>query len=292
MKNQLKQLGLSVGITQFGVVKADVFTDLAAVLESHSDVPMVCGEINERINPFLLMPSAKSIIVCLFPYYSGNTVHNISKYAHGLDYHTVIKQKLSVLCGCLAENGFSAEIYADNSPLNDRYLAYKAGLGFIGENGFLINPVFGTYTFIGSVLTDCPLDADTPMNISCIKCMKCISSCPGEALGKNHSFNAEKCLSYITQKKGELSVAEQTLVKKGGSIWGCDICQDVCPHNKNIPISPFDEFCENLIQNLHIDEEMSNKEFKRRYGNRAFAWRGKSVILRNMNILYGKFEKD
>lgn len=285
MKNKIIQTANNAGITQIGIVKAEVFSDLGNILQNRKQVPMTTDNIDERINPFLIMPEVKSIIVCLFPYFSDNTPHNISKYAHGIDYHTVIKHKLACIVDLLAENGFKAEIHADNSNLNDRYLAYKAGLGFIGENGFIINPVYGTYTFIGYVLTDCALPPDKPVNMSCIKCRQCIKSCPGQALSDNHMFDAEKCLSYITQKKGELSEHEENLIKESGSIWGCDVCQDVCPHNKNIKPTDFKEFSENLIHQLCVDENMSNKEFRRTYGDRAFAWRGKSVLIRNINIL-------
>lgn len=288
MKEKIIKLAESIDITQIGILKAEVFSDLGDILYKHDSVPMVTDNTNERINPFLLMSEAKSIIVCLFPYFTDVPKGNISKYAYGTDYHTVIQNKLSSIKVFLENSGYKAEIHADNSPLNDRYLAYKAGLGFIGENGFLINPTYGSYTFIGYIITDCPLTPDTPLENTCMKCMQCIKSCPGSAISENHRFNHEKCLSYITQKKGELTEEEQSIIKKYGSVWGCDMCQDVCPHNKNVPSSPFEEFTENTISVLEIDESISNKEFKRKYSDRAFSWRGKNVLLRNLKILNEK----
>lgn len=285
MKRRLADAAKNEGISQMGVVKAEVFSDLGDILQKHPDVPMTPKNTDERINPFLIMENVKSIIVYLFPYFSDNMPHNISKYAHGLDYHAVIQKKLSPSAALLRENGFSAVILADNSALNDRYLAFRAGLGFIGKNGFLINPVYGTYTFIGYILTDCPIEADTPMNISCNGCMKCIKACPGGALSDNHMFDADKCLSYITQKKGELTPSEQSLIHLSGCAWGCDICQDVCPHNIGISPTEFEEFSQNLIHTLKLDENLSNREFKKIYADRAFSWRGKKVIERNLKII-------
>lgn len=288
MKSELIDLAGIIGISQIGVAAAEVFTDLGSILAKHPTPPMTTHDIDERINPFLLMPNAKSIITALFPYFNGNKKSNISKYAQGEDYHSVIKQKLSPLKSYLENRGYTAEIYADNSPLNDRYLAYKAGLGFIGKNGFLINPKYGTYTFIGYIITDCMLPPDTPLTLSCMDCMQCVRHCCGNALSENYGFDAEKCLSYITQKKGELTESEQGLIKSNATVWGCDKCQDVCPHNRNIPLSPFKEFTDNNIELLELDTDISNKQFKQKYANRAFSWRGKSVLLRNLNILEKK----
>jgi len=288
MKEQIIKLAGSIGITEAGIVQAGVFSDLGDILCMHKNTPMVPENIDERINPFLLMSDAKSIIVCLFPYYTTAPKGNISKYAYGEDYHYVTERKLSKVKALLESKGYKAQIYADNTPLNDRYLAYKAGLGFIGKNGFLINPLYGTYTFIGYIITDCPLTPDTPLENTCMQCMQCIKSCPGGALSECGSFDAQKCLSYITQKKGELSEDEKNIIKKSGSIWGCDVCQDVCPHNKNVPVSPFEEFTKNIISDLELDGEISNREFKRNYAKRAFSWRGKAVLLRNLNIIKNK----
>lgn len=285
MKEKIINLAHSGGISQIGIVNAEVFFDLGSVLEKHNVAPMTEPNINIRINPFLLMTDARAIIVCLFPYYANSEKANISKYARGEDYHSVIAKRLSQIKDFLESNAYKAEIYADNSPLNDRYLAYKAGLGFIGRNGFLINPLYGTYTFIGYIITDCPLEPDTPSAQSCANCMRCVQNCPGHALSQNGQSDFTKCLSYITQKKGDLTADEKRIVKQNGSAWGCDVCQDVCPHNINAKKTDFPEFAQNLICTLDIDEHISNKEFKRRYSDRAFAWRGKNVILRNLKVL-------
>lgn len=227
----------------------------------------------------------KSAIVCLFPYFTGYCEGNLSLYARSIDYHLIIREKLGELTRfilTLAPEA-SCDIFADIGPEIDRQLAYNAGLGFYGKNGMLINDDFGSYFFIGYILCDLPLKEDTPLNKGCIGCNRCIDTCPGGALGEK--FDILKCASHISQKKGELSENEQAILKKSGLIWGCDTCQRVCPHN-NITPKPMHEFTVDLIHSLTKEdiENLSNKEFMRKYKNRAFSWRGKNVILRNIAI--------
>ena len=123
-------------ITEIGFVKAEVFSDLGKILLFQTPPPMTTDNIEKRINPFLIMPCAKSIIVCLLPYRTASEKGKISQYAAGSDYHIVMKQKLSVLCGILISAGYKALCFCDNGDLNDRYLAYKAGLGFFRQKWF------------------------------------------------------------------------------------------------------------------------------------------------------------
>lgn len=281
MINKIKTAAAALGISAVGVCKARVLSELAYKLPP--DTPMVSGSVDERINPFLYLPEAKSIIVCLFSYHNGGKTSNLSFYARGEDYHRVIERKLGALCKILEDGGFAAKSYCDTGALCDRYLAYLAGLGFFGKNHCLINPDYGSYTFIGYILTDAELEADTPLEESCIGCGKCIEACPGGAL-TNSGLDPEKCVSYLTQKKGELTAAEQIILKKSGSVWGCDICQTVCPHNKSAKLTVIAEFRTSLVEKLEPDIAESNRDFKRKYQDRAFSWRGYGVIKRNLKI--------
>ncbi len=284
MKELIEAAARKVKISQIGFTKAEVFSDLGAVLESSVAVPMAERDIEKRINPFLVMDDARTIIACLCSYYCGEKEGNLSKYARGIDYHFVMNDKLSEICDVLEQNGYKAQKFSDSGVLNDRYIAVRAGLGFIGKNGFLINERFGTYTFIGYIITDCEIEPSKYIEKKCIGCGNCIKACPSGALGE-YGMDGYKCLSYITQKKGELSQHEQELMRKCGTAWGCDICQDVCPHNADAELTDIDEFRDNLIDTLKLDSGISNKEFRRIYGKRAFAWRGKAVLLRNLEIL-------
>ena len=282
MIEELKKRAEKLKISDFGIVKAEVFDDLCLTLHSKKGVGLDKAE--KMSNPFLIMPEAKSIIVCIFSYKTEKT-GNISKYAMGMDYHQVIKQKLSEFVKPITKKGYICECYADSWDLDERYLAVKAGLGFIGENGLFISPKYGSFVFIGAVLTDCPLIAGVPITATCKNCGECIRNCPGGALSKTDEFDCTKCLSAITQKKGELSEAEISLIKKGGKIWGCDRCQEVCPHNKNAPDTEIEEFSTNLITDLVLNKDMSNREFKKKYAERAFSWRGITPLIRNQDIL-------
>ncbi len=228
----------------------------------------------------------KSAIVCLFPYFQGYSAGNLSLYARSIDYHLIIKEKLGQLTQFIhtLAPDISCDAFADIGPEIERQLAYNAGLGFFGKNGMLINDDFGSYFFIGYILCDLPLKADLPLEKSCFGCNQCIDACPGGALGGE--FDISKCASHISQKKGDLTESEIDILKKSGLIFGCDTCQRVCPHN-NITPKPLCEFTEGLIHSLSLEdiENLSNKEFMRKYKNRAFSWRGKNVLLRNIMLI-------
>ena len=228
----------------------------------------------------------KSAIVCLFPYYCGNDVGNISLYARGLDYHLVIKERLSPAADFIKKlcPGTDCTIFADIGPEVDRKLAFNAGLGFYGKSGMLINDDYGSYFFIGYILTNLYLKPDSPLDKTCMGCNLCIKSCPGNALGEK--FRIENCASHISQKKGDLTENEIAILRKSGLIFGCDICQKVCPHNK-ISATALKEFREDLICSLSLQDlaGLSNREFLKKYKDRAFSWRGKSVLDRNLRLV-------
>lgn len=228
----------------------------------------------------------KSAIVCLFPYFCGDSEGNLSLYARGLDYHLVIKEKLSPVCDFIRTIAPDVEcqIFADIGPEVDRQLAYEAGLGFYGKNQMLINDDFGSYFFIGYILCDLALAADTPLQKTCMGCNLCIENCPGGALGE--SFDINKCASHISQKKGDLTENEIAILKKSGLVFGCDMCQRVCSHN-NITLKPLKEFTKDLIDSISLSDldGLSNREFGKKYKNRAFSWRGKGVLERNIKFI-------
>lgn len=234
----------------------------------------------------------KSVIVCLFPYYIKGIKGNISRYAMVTDYHNVCRKYLLKLCEGLNLKDY--EVYADNSPYNERKLAYNAGLGIIGKNNLLINEKYGSYVFIGIVvLNNLKLEPDTPINKECLNCGRCRKKCPGKALFENE-FIKEKCLSEITQKKGELNIEEKDLIIKTGMVWGCDKCSDVCPMNENILETPIPDFKINIISSLYLKdfESLSNKTFLEKYHDRAFTWRGKNVLLRNCGVIESCLPED
>lgn len=296
-KEKIIKLFKNKGLDLVGVAPVDPYYELKEILEYKVKNNLITGmeepDIEKRVNPKLIMEDAKSIIVCAFPYYiKKESQSNISKYCHGLDYHLVVKEKLSEICEEIKskDDKFQYEIFVDNGPLVDRHLAYLAGIGYYGINNMIITDKYGSYVFIGYIVNNYDLNPDNPLNKTCMTCNKCVKNCPGNALEGNYKMDPRKCISFITQKKEELTDEEIKKLKKKGSIFGCDVCQNVCPHNININESNIEEFTTNLVTSLTEDEinSISNKEFKRRYKDRAFSWRGRNIIKRNIDIVNEK----
>lgn len=227
-----------------------------------------------------LPQNSKSVIVACFPYLlSEENYHksNVSKYAAVTDYHTVAMSRLNSAVTKLKEiypqNEFSA--FADNSPIPEVSAACKSGLGVRGMNSLLITEEYGSYVFIGEIVTDLEITQVESEEKKCMGCKKCIGLCPSGALSEN-AFDKSVCLSEITQKKGELSESETKLMKECGCVWGCDICQDVCPMNKNAAVTKIEEF---LFSPLAYVESGCGLD------GRAYEWRGRKVIERNISIL-------
>ncbi|WP_168198219.1 tRNA epoxyqueuosine(34) reductase QueG [Crassaminicella thermophila] len=293
MKECLKGFCKKLNIERVGIAPIGPYKELEKILKDRIDKGYITGmeeeDIKKRINPKETMPDVASIIVCLFPYFTGYFDSNISKYTYSIDYHRIIKEKLDKIGEFLKERieNFSYKAFVDTGPLVDRYLAYLAGLGYFGINNNLINDKYGSYVFIGYILNNYKFEVDKPLNKTCKKCGECIKKCPGGAILGDFQMNPRRCLSFITQKKEELTQEERDILKKNKMVFGCDICQDVCPHNQNIEHTNMEEFRKNLIYILDEKEvlDMSNKAFKRKYGDRAFSWRGRKIILRNFEVL-------
>lgn len=234
---------------------------------------------------------AASVLVCLFPYYTGeHKERNISRYAMVTDYHMIAGEYLNRFCKALQEvfpqNQF--EPFTDNSPIREVSAAFHAGLGRRGKNGLILHPKYGSYVFIGEVVTDLVLQPDQPLNPGeCIGCRKCQKVCPQGALQSDGSVCLERCRSHITQKKGELTDWEIGQIQDGGLIWGCDICNDVCPMNQEAKVlTPVPEFLESAVAVL--DAQIAERLLK----TRAYNYRGKKTILRNIQLLEGANEDD
>ena len=230
---------------------------------------------------------SKNAVVALFPYFVKGEEGNLSLYARGLDYHTAAEDLLKRLANALETEGATETlIHVDKGTLNDRRAAYDAGLGFWGMNSMLISPKYGSYFFIGQIVHDLDIEPDLPMDIECISCGRCERECPNGAI-KDGKVDESNCLSSITQTRGELDTKEQALIIKNGLCWGCDVCQRVCPHNRGLETNAIPHFLSERITSLSkCDiEGLSNKEFKEKYGKYAFSWRGKNVLLRNLEIL-------
>jgi epoxyqueuosine reductase len=303
LKNKIINYSKRIGIDVIGFTSIKIVPELTEKLKLQEQLDYSCefqkGTIEERTNPKLLMDNVKTIIVIALGYSKTcNQLKNLtneevyfSSSSWGQDYHLVLHTKLNKLATYIKKevSNFEYKIIVDTSPLCDRTIAYQAGLGFFGKNNLLINEKYGSYIFLGSILTNLDLKPDQPINKSCLNCNKCINACPTGALNNNGVLNSKKCLSYITQKKGEITKQEQQLMNN--CIYGCDICQQVCPYN-NQNNNKHAEFNPTGVEfiNVNMYEPLSNKSFKLKYGHLAGAWRGPKIINRNIEIYQQKLK--
>lgn len=295
MKEKLRDFCKSIHIESMGIAPAEPYLDFEVKWRKQMERGYISGfeekDIEKRIYPELTLPNSKSVIVCLFPYYTGEMeAANLTKSAYSIDYHLIVKEKLELIGRFLTIQieDFEYKAFVDTGPFSDRYLAYRAGLGFWGINNQLITDQYGSYFFIGYLLNNYPFEADHPLNRTCYQCNKCVKQCPGQCILGDFTINPLKCKSYLTQKKQELTLKEKDIIKKHSLIWGCDVCQEVCPHNRGIEKTKLEEFRDNLLYKIDYEElnQISNREFMKRYHDRSFSWRGKTVLKRNYEIIH------
>ncbi len=263
-------------------------------------VPFTTPDIQKRIDPSLTMPNVNSIIVIGVNYHKKLAMPSddsvlpsvprgaLSMVAVGIDYHIVVTSLLKQLATTLyAYKPFDYQIFCDTGPLVDRAVAKRAGLGFIGRNHSVISKRFGSLFSIGYMLTSLPLDSaltnendNAPPGDLCGDCRRCIECCPTRALSVD-DLCYERCLSYLTQCKADILPSLQQ--KMGVTLYGCDICTSVCPHNA---ATPFEEITDIEWMHPQLDPflALSNRTFKEKYGDSAFFWRGKNVLQRNARI--------
>ena len=246
---------------------------------SIADVDMIRASLLERADF-----SPRSVLLFLVPYYAGET-ENLSRYASARDYHMYLGTlSRRIIAGILEKHPEARAIaFADHSPIDERTAAARAGLGILGENGLLICEKYGSYVFIGEILTDLAPEtlfaSPAKKERTCEKCGICRSLCPTGIL----RAESDVCLSAITQKKGELSEWEIGLMRKYNTVWGCDECQRACPHNLAPTLSPIPFFHEARIPSL--SRELLDGMNKESFAERAFAWRGRKTIERNLDLL-------
>ena len=230
-------------------------------------------------------PGLKRLICAAFPYGpEAVTPGLLSVYARGADYHRVLEARMAPVAAELAERypGCRFDFYADASPFPEVFAAALAGLGKLGQNGLLLVPGAGSYVFLGFLATDAELPETGGAVVPCGGCGACRRACPGGALGE--TVDQSRCLSALTQQRGQLTEAQTTLVKQGGMLWGCDRCQLVCPENLNRTVPPLPEFAA-LPDPTEEELQLSDRAFRRQFAGRAFTWRGVQPLRRNLEIL-------
>ena len=309
LKKDIIEYSKTIGIDKIGFTSASTFEEMKVRLIKQQELNYQSGfeekDIEKRVNPSLLLDKPKSIISIALAYPSKMKERVVSKKGErrgifcraswGTDYHIVLKDRLKKLEDYIQERIPDAlcKSMVDTGELVDRAVAQRAGIGWSGKNCAIITPEFGSYVYLGEMITNLPLEPDTPMEDQCGTCNKCIDVCPTGALIQGGQLNAQRCIAFQTQTKGFL--AEEFREKLGNRIYGCDTCQTVCPKNKGMDfhnhpeMEPDPEIAKPLLQPLLF---ISNKEFKEKYGHISGSWRGKKPIQRNAIIALAHFKEE
>ncbi|MFO7952234.1 MAG: tRNA epoxyqueuosine(34) reductase QueG [Bacillota bacterium] len=302
----LKQMASACNIEQTGVVTTDPLTYMQPRLKRRIDekriTPFEEKDPARRISAKHLFNSCQSIIVIALPYAApkkdpplrtAEPRGTVARCARSVDYHKLIEARAAKLAGLLEKNttgNINPKIYCDRSPLLERELAFKAGLGLIGENCTLINRHYGSYITIGTILLDKKIEPEkqTPLKKHCLRCGKCQKACPTGAITEPYILNPYRCLSYLTQAKE--TFPRNLRSSLGKRIYGCDTCQEVCPLNQNRQSSPHPEAAFSFFPAeplLFPLLEISQKEFKLSIELTSAGWRGKTTLQRNAVIALG-----
>ncbi len=240
IKSEARRLGFSF----CGISKAEYLENEASRLENwlnknyHGQMAYMANHFDKRLDPTLLVPGAKSVVSLLLNYFpekypDDDDSFKISKYAYGEDYHFVIKDKLKLLLEFIRENigEVDGRVFVDSAPVMDKVWAKKSGLGWVGKNSNLINKGSGSFFFIAELIIDLELPADNAIADYCGTCTACIDACPTDAIIEPYVVDGSKCISYFTIELKE-AIPLEFKGQMENWIFGCDICQDVCPWNR------------------------------------------------------------
>ena len=298
---QIKAEAALLGFFDCGIARAELLEDDAARVETwldkgmHGEMAYMERNREKRYDATKLVEDAQSVITVLYNYFPEkelpeSSCYKISKYAYGKDYHYVIKDKLKQLLEKIEtlSGKRSARIFVDSAPVLDRAYARKSGLGFIGKNTMLINRKGGSFFFIGHIILDLDLSVDDETTANfCGNCTQCVDACPTGAL-KPFEVDARKCISYLTIEYRGDTIPEAFKGKWKNWIFGCDVCQDVCPWNRKIKVhkEPLFDASDRLKKMTKEDwEKLDKPGFKQLFKGSAVERTGFKGLKRNINFL-------
>ncbi len=297
---EIKRQGAKLGFSAVGIAPLDRNPHAAELdrwlADGHAGtMSYLQRQAEKRKDPRLIMPEAKTAVVTLTNYFHGAGVASpaatprgqVAQYAWSSDYHDVLGERLEQLAAAirLLAPGSLTRCYVDAGPVPERELAQLAGLGWIGKNMMLIHPEIGSFTFIGVVLTDAGLEPDLPFEADrCGTCRRCLDACPTQAFAGPRDLDARACISYLTiEHRGAFTAAQASQV--GDWIFGCDVCQDVCPWNVSFAqptrdpgFAPRPEIAQ---PDIHELTQMDDADFQRRYEGTPFTRPGHAGMRRN-----------
>ena len=295
----IKTEATRLGFMSCGISKAEFLEDEAPRLEQwlnenrNGEMGYMENHFDKRLDPALLVPGAKSVVSLLLNYFPQETQredsYKLSKYAYGRDYHFVIKDKLKQLLHFINEEigEVGGRAFVDSAPVLDKAWAAKSGLGWIGKNSNLLSKKTGSFFFIAELIIDLELEYDTPVTDHCGSCTACIDACPTDAIYEPYKVDGSKCISYYTIELKN-SIPESEKGKFEDWMFGCDICQDVCPWNRfskphNEPL--FDPHPDLLQMTKHDWEEITRETFNEIFRKSAVKRTKYDGLKRNINFL-------
>jgi epoxyqueuosine reductase len=309
LKEEVIAYSKTIGIDKIGFTTADPFTELKNRLIRQQELGYQSGfeepDIEKRVTPALLLSEPRSIISIALAYPAKMKVRVVgrkgerrgffSRASWGLDYHHILRDRLKKLeefiLAKVPEARFKSMV--DTGELSDRAVAQRAGIGWSGKNCAVLTPEFGSYVYLGEMITSIPFAPDSPMEDQCGSCTACIEACPTGALVQGGQINAQRCIAFLTQTKA--AIPEEFREKIGNRVYGCDSCQTSCPVNKGKDF----HFHEEMEADPEIAKpllrpmlKMSNREFKNKFGSVAGSWRGKKPIQRNAIIALAHFKDE
>ncbi len=292
-----------LGFSFCGISKAEFLEEEAPRLEKwlsqnmHGEMHYMENYFDKRLDPTILVEGSKSVISLMYNYFPENEqkedTFKISKYAYGQDYHHIIKDKLKEIVHFIREEigEVDSRVFVDSAPVLDRAWAKKSGLGWIGKNSMLIHPKNGSFFFLAEIVLDLKLDYDNPLKDYCGSCTACIDACPTEAILPDKVVDGSKCISYFTIELKDQIIPNEMKGRFDDWMFGCDICQDVCPWNRfskphNEPLFNPKTNLLNYTKNewLELTEEIYQEIFRKSPVKRA-KFKG---LKRNIDFLIGE----
>ncbi|MBM7715144.1 tRNA epoxyqueuosine(34) reductase QueG [Siminovitchia sp. FSL H7-0308] len=309
LKEEIIEYSKQIGIDKIGFAASDPFIEMKNLLMRQEALGYQSGfehkNIDERTHPELIFEEPRSIIAIALAYPSkmtnpprgkrGERRGIFCRASWGIDYHILVREKLEQLAAYIKEKVSEArcKLMVDTGELVDRAVAERAGIGWSGKNCSIITPEFGSYVYLGEMITNLPFEPDEPLHDQCGECTKCLEACPTGALVGPGQLNAQRCIAFLTQTKGFLP--DEFREEIGNRLYGCDTCQTVCPKNKGIDnrfhpkMEPDPETAKPLLKPLL---QLSNREFKEKFGKMAGSWRGKKPIQRNAILALAHFKEE
>ncbi|HHW09223.1 MAG TPA: tRNA epoxyqueuosine(34) reductase QueG [Firmicutes bacterium] len=306
IKAKIKSFAASLGLPLVGVTSAEPLAEEEKIFtrrqEEGTYPPLAEQRMPRRTRPAALLSEVRSIISLAAPYFTDPItaidrlpeagVGVIARYAINRDYHAVWREKLhrlTLFIKAQLRQPVNTKFWVDSGPPPEKALAQKAGLGYVGKNTLLYTALFGSFVHLGELYTSVDLEPDPPCRREeCGACRRCLSACPSGALSAPYFIRAELCLSYLTQMRGPIPREKRRLL--GNHLWGCDVCQEVCPRNQSLSAAPAVPLSDPLLPRFLPAADilrLSEEEYIARFGSTAIGWRPVAVLQRNAAICLG-----